>query len=145
MEPHEVHAQLAEQAHRMYPNVVAVGRLHWPDYAATVDGSDQGLVKFTKQEKQAMQDRAGGFPAAVALVVTPMQLFVCKYKVGRTGVKMDEVKGWNRDLVRCSVSYPYGSDDYARLELMTAERRIELDAADSNGVNRALVQAVVSG
>jgi hypothetical protein len=142
MEPHETNALLTEQAHRMYPNVVAVGRLHWPDYAATVDGTDQGLVKFTKQDKQAMQDRAGGFPATVVLVVTPTQLFVCKYKVGRSGVKMDEVKGWSRDLVRARVSYPYGSDDYARLELMTTERRIELDAADAKGVNRAFLAAL---
>ena len=142
MEPQDVDAHLAERANQMYPNIVAIGRLHWPDYAATVDGSDQGLVKFTKQEKQAMQERAGGFPAAVVLVLTPTQLFVCKYKVGRSAVKMDEVKGWGRDLVRCAVSYPYGSDDYARVELTTAERRIELDAADAKGANRAFLAAL---
>ena len=141
--PNEIHAQLLEQARVMYPDAVAVGQLHWPDYAAGVDTHDRELVKFSKLEKQAMQDRAGGFPAAVALVVTPTQLFVCAYKLARNGAKLQsDIKGWSRDQLRVSVSLPYGSNDYARIELMTPDRRIELDAADATGTNRDVVAAL---
>lgn len=141
--PDEIHAQLLEQARVMYPDAIAVGRLHWPDYAAGVDAHDPDLVKFSKQEKQGMQDRAGGFPATVALVVTPTQLFVCAYKRARNGAKLQsDLKGWSRDQLRVSVSFPYGSHDYARIELMTPEKRIELDAANADGVNRDFVAAL---
>ena len=142
----EIHQQLSEQARTMYPDAIAVGQLHWPDYSAGVGASAQGLVKFTKQEKQAMQERAGGFPAEVVLVVTPSQLFVCGYKSARGAAKLEnDIKGWSRDRLRVSVSYPYGSDDYARVELMTADRRIELDVADATGVNASFMQAIASG
>ncbi|MEX0663975.1 MAG: hypothetical protein WD598_04295 [Acidimicrobiia bacterium] len=139
----EIHEQLSEQARTMYPDTVAVGQLHWPDYLAGVGDSDRELVKFTKQEKQAMQDRAGGFPATVVLVVTPTQLFVCAYKSARGVAELkNDIKGWSRDQLRVAVSYPYGSADYARIELMTADRRIELDAADAKGVNATFMQAI---
>ena len=142
----EIHDQLSEQARNMYPDAIAVGQLHWPDYSPVVGGSAQELVKLSKQEKQGMQDRAGGFPAMVALVVTPTQLFVCGYKSARGGAKlMNDIKGWSRDQLRLSVSHPYGTADYARIELMTVDRRIELDAADATGVNAAFVQAISSG
>jgi hypothetical protein len=141
----EIHEQLSEQARNMYPDTIAVGQLHWPDYSADVGASAQGLVKFTRQEKQAMQDRAGGFPPEVVLVVTPTQLFVCGYKSARGAVKLEnDIKGWSRDQLRLSVSYPYGSDDYARIELMTVDRRIQLDAADAHGVNAAFMQAIAT-
>lgn len=128
----------------MYPGAVALGQLHWPDSASGVDSHGHDGVKFSKQQKQAMQARAGGFPATVALVVTPAQLFVCPYKLARGGdAKLgSDLKGWSRDQVRVAISFPYGSRDYARLELRTVDQRIELDAADATGVNRDFLAAL---
>jgi hypothetical protein len=140
----QVHGLLLEQARVMYPGTTAVGQLHWTDSASGVDAHARDGVKFSKQEKQAMKDRAGGFPETVALVVTPSQLFVCPYKLARNGAAKlgSDLKGWSRDQLRVAVSYPYGSNDYARLELMTPDQRIELDAADANGVNRDFLATI---
>ncbi|MBM3671471.1 MAG: hypothetical protein FJW86_04715 [Actinobacteria bacterium] len=141
-----VHGLLLEQARVMYPGTVALGQLHWPDSASGVDAHGRDGVKFSKQEKQAMQARAGDFPTTVALVVTPGQVFVCPYKVARNGAAKlgSDLKGWSRDQLRIAISHPYGSKDYARLELMSQDQRIELDAADANGVNREFL-ATISG
>ena len=130
----------------MYPGTVALGQLHWPDSASGIDAHGRDGVKFSKQEKQTMQARAGGFPLTVALVVTPGQVFVCPYKVARNGTArlQSDLKGWSRDQLRVSVTYPYGSHDYARIELLTADQRIELDAADAEGINRDFL-ATISG
>lgn len=132
----DLRRQISEQARDRFPGTIVIGQVWWPDYGANPNPS--------KDEKQAMRDRAGGLPPTVMLVVTLDHVFACPYRPSHRGITLeDDVKAWPRDQLRSSVSYPYGGDEYARVGLVAPSGRVELDAPDAKGLNAGLV-AVLS-